>query len=66
MAELHVEPKKRSATPTWLWIVIALLIIGAVVYFLMRKNDSATLNNGSATNGNSTSYIMAPSFECAA
>ena len=57
MAELHVEPKKQGAGMNWIWIVIALLIIGAIVYFMMRNNDTKT-NNGNTTNSTSTSWLM--------
>ncbi len=37
MAELHVEPKRRSRL-MWLWIVIALLIIiGLIWYFASNR-----------------------------
>ena len=41
MAEIHVQAKKQSSNSAWLWIVIALLIIGAIVYYLMTRNNEA-------------------------
>jgi hypothetical protein len=38
MAEIHVQAKKQSSN-SWLWIVIALLAIGALVYYLMTRNN---------------------------
>lgn len=35
MAEIRVEPKRRSAT--WLWVVLILLIVAAAAYFLLNR-----------------------------
>jgi hypothetical protein len=32
MAEIRVEPKRRSMA--WLWILLALVIAGAVAYYM--------------------------------
>lgn len=52
MAEIHVQPKKKSSS-AWVWILISLLIIAAiVVYVMMRNNPSnpgASLNQKSQT-----------------
>jgi hypothetical protein len=37
MAELSVQPKRRAV---WPWILLALLIIGALVYFLVYRNNN--------------------------
>ena len=43
MAEIHVQPKKRTSS-SWLWILISLIIIAAIaIYILMRNN---TLDTG--------------------
>ena len=39
MAEIHVQAKKQSSNSAWLWIVLALLLIGALVYYLMTRNN---------------------------
>ena len=54
MAELHVEPKKQNSS-IWMWILVALVILGVVAYFLLRDNKAGENNN---VNGNSTSYIQ--------
>lgn len=56
MAELHVEPKKHSASPTWLWIVLALIVVAAVVYFITRNNNNNANTNAANPNG-TTSYV---------
>jgi hypothetical protein len=33
MAEIRVEPRRRSFA--WLWILLAVLIIGGLVYYLL-------------------------------
>lgn len=38
MAEIHVQTKKHTTNSSWLWIVLALLLIGALVYYLMARN----------------------------
>ncbi|MEX2285075.1 MAG: hypothetical protein WEE89_21495 [Gemmatimonadota bacterium] len=52
MAQIQVE-KKRS-TPVWLWVVLALVIIAAVLYYLATSgtinipgvSPETTLNQG--------------------
>lgn len=42
MAEIHVEPKRRSSL-TWLWVVIVLLIIiGLIWYFASNRGPGVT------------------------
>jgi len=53
MAEIHVQPK-RKATPVWLWIVLALLVLGAIAYFLLRNKKADTVNQPN------TSLIQSP------
>jgi bacteriorhodopsin len=55
MAEIHVQAKK-SASSTWVWILISLIIIAAIaVYIMMRDNavDEKTISKP-----NQTSSIM--------
>lgn len=33
MAEIRVEPRRRSLA--WLWILLALIIVGGLVYYFM-------------------------------
>jgi uncharacterized membrane-anchored protein YhcB (DUF1043 family) len=51
MAEIHVQTKKHNnTTPTWIWIVIGLLIAAVVVYLVMRnKTTDNTPNNQTGT-----------------
>ena len=47
MAEIQVQTKKTGSSPAWLWIVVVLLIVGAVIYFLTRnknKDDRTEIN----------------------
>ncbi len=41
MAEIHVEPKRRSSL-TWLWVVIVLLIIIGVIWYFMSNRGAGT------------------------
>ncbi len=33
MAEIHVEPRRRSLA--WLWILLALIVVGGLVYYFV-------------------------------
>jgi hypothetical protein len=33
MAEIRVEPRRRSLA--WLWILLALIVVGGLVYYYM-------------------------------
>jgi hypothetical protein len=62
MAEIHVEAKKKT-NPVWLWIVLAVVIVAAIVYFVVRNKR---VDNGSAANKpNQTSYIQIPGARAA-
>jgi hypothetical protein len=54
MAEIHVEAKKRT-TPAWIWIVIALVVLGVIAYILLRNKKADESNVGKP---NTTSYIQ--------
>ena len=61
MAEIHVQTKKNQSNPAWIWIVVALLIAAAVIYFLTRNNtDDADKRN---TVPNTTSYVRLPEIK---
>jgi len=56
MAEIHVQAKK-NASSTWIWILISLIIIAAiVVYVAMRNNTINGKNNISQPK--QTSFII--------
>jgi len=45
MAEIHVQAKKKASS-TWIWILVSLIIIAAiVVYVMMRDNTVNGKNN---------------------
>jgi hypothetical protein len=54
MAEIHVQTKKNTGNSTWIWVVLAIIVIGAVVYYLMNRNKAATTTTPPA---NSTSAV---------
>jgi len=54
MAEIHVEAKKKT-TPVWIWVVLALVIFGVIVYFAVRNKRSGDGN--AVIKQNPTSYI---------
>lgn len=56
MAEIHVQTKKQSSSPGWIWIVVALLLIGALVYYLMNRNNQ-TQNNTNTVQPNASSKL---------
>jgi bacteriorhodopsin len=52
MAEIHVQTKKNTGSPMWIWIVVVVLIAAAVLFILMRNNKTDKDN----TVPNTTSY----------
>lgn len=44
MAEIHVEPKRRSMA--WLWVVLLLVVLAAAAYFIFFNGG---IPGGSAT-----------------
>lgn len=36
MAEIHVQTKKRAGL-TWVWVLIAVLLLAAIAWFLYRQ-----------------------------
>jgi hypothetical protein len=40
MAEIRIEPRRRSMV--WLWIVLALIIAGGLVYYFLYYRNGAT------------------------
>jgi len=48
MAEIHVQTKKRGA-PVWVWIVMALLILGTIAYILVLRNNKTDQKNTTNT-----------------
>ena len=57
MAEIHVQPKKHTGpNTTWIWIVIALLIVATVVYFVVKNNETAP--NDTTTPAYPTSQVQ--------
>ena len=49
MAEIHVQAKKKTST-MWFWIVLFLLLIGAIVaYVMLRDNKEVQTNTGKPT-----------------
>jgi hypothetical protein len=57
MAEIHVQAKKHQSSNSWIWIVIGLLIVGALIYFLMRNKDNDT-NNRVINTGNTGAWVQ--------
>ena len=50
MAEIHVEPRKKSTgSNTWIWILVALIII-AVVAYLVYQNQTGNAPAVDTTN----------------
>lgn len=58
MAEIHVQTKKSTGNLTWLWIVLALIIIGVIVYYLMNRNKAATTASPPAKSTSAIQYFI--------
>jgi outer membrane protein OmpA-like peptidoglycan-associated protein len=57
MAELFVQPKKR--TPWWLWLLLLLIILGVAYYFLKGRDQLNAANSSTSTDSTSTSTLQA-------
>ena len=51
MAELNVQPKSKS--PWWIWLIVAIIVLGILSYFLggNNENDSVPAGNDADTTG---------------
>ena len=55
MAEIHVQAKKNSSS-TWIWILVSLIIIAAVVVYIMMRDNTVSEKNISKPT--QTSFII--------
>ena len=55
MAELHVQAKKNSSS-TWVWILISLIIIAAIVVYMMMRDNGT--NKRAVSKPAQTSSVM--------
>ena len=39
MAEIQVQTKKKDSSPMWLWVVLAVLALGVIIYLLTRNKN---------------------------
>ena len=44
MAEIHVQAKKKAPS-TWLWILVSLIIIAAIVVYMMMRDNAVNDKN---------------------
>jgi len=64
MAEIHVQTKKHNtAIPTWVWIVIALLIVGIVTWFVVKNKETTPVQTPSPASP--TSQVQGPNIPVA-
>jgi len=57
MAEIHVQPRRRSRiNPTWMWtwLIVGILIIAAVVYYVIANKDKDANNQQDLKNQRNT------------
>lgn len=57
MAEIHVQTKK-SGSPVWLWVLLALLILGTIAYILIWRNNNKTDQKNTTNQSSQTSFIQ--------
>lgn len=62
MAHLEVQPKKRN--PAWLWLILGLVIIAAILFLLMRSGNNVQQDTIIATD--SISNTVAPATDTTA
>ncbi len=59
MAHLEVQPKKKS--PAWLWLILGLVVIIAILFLLMRSGNNTQQDTIIATD----SVAVAPAADTA-
>ncbi|MET3880730.1 MULTISPECIES: hypothetical protein [Chitinophaga] len=62
MAHLEVQPKKRNLA--WLWLILGLVVILAIMFLLMRSGNNTRHDTIIATD--SMSNTVAPATDTAA
>ena len=55
MAEINVQTKKNQTNMSWVWILLALLVIGAVVYYLATRDKT---DDNRPADTNKTSWML--------
>lgn len=58
MAEIHVQTKKNTGSSAWLWIVLALILIGAVAYYLLNRGKADTTVTPPANTTGAIQYFV--------
>lgn len=46
MAEIHVQAKKKTGS-AWVWIIVGVILIAAIVFFMWRSNQTKKTNTTS-------------------
>ena len=62
MAEIHVQAKKK-AMPVWVWIVVAVLILGVIAFALLRNKRTSETNTTNRSNPTSFVQPVSQQFE---
>jgi hypothetical protein len=55
MAEIHVQAKKKNSA-SWLWILVFLLIIAAIVVYVAMRDNTTNAKNTSGQPKTSVIY----------
>ena len=58
MAEIRVEPKKRSLA--WLWILLLLIVAAAVAWYFMNNSRAGGANVGADSTRTGAVQVAAP------
>ena len=58
MAQIRIEPKRSSLG--WLWIIIALIIVGVIVWYLLGRSAAATELPGATSPPHTISSQVVP------
>jgi hypothetical protein len=40
MADIHVQTKKTNHAPSWLWIMIVLIVLALIIYFIVSNKPN--------------------------
>jgi hypothetical protein len=61
MAQLDVKPKTTSSV--WIWVILALAILAALIYFLTNRNNNGTENTRSGPGADTSALINNKSID---
>jgi ABC-type polysaccharide/polyol phosphate export permease len=63
MAQIRIEQKRSSLG--WLWVIIALIIIGVIIWYLLGRGTAATETTNTTSPATTPSSQVVPAQDAA-